>query len=78
MILTLTSYETYLEESYEVSIEVVPMLFWIFFVSSLLLNWLLFLLRIGFFCVALNSGGHPYPMGSFYRVIYLIGLGLGC
>jgi len=33
-----------------------------------LLNWLLFLLRIGFFCV-LNFGGHPYPMGSFCRVL---------
>jgi hypothetical protein len=41
------------------------------------LNWLLFLLRIGFFCVALNSGGHPYPMGSFCRVLLFDWLRVG-
>jgi hypothetical protein len=35
------------------------------------------LLRIGFFCVALNSGGHPYPMGSFCRVLLFDWLRVG-
>jgi hypothetical protein len=35
------------------------------------------LLHIGFFCVALNSGRHPYPMGSFCRVILFDWLGVG-
>jgi hypothetical protein len=42
-----------------------------------LLNWLLFLLCIGFFCVTLNSGGHPYPMGSFCRVLLFDWLRVG-
>ena len=59
------------------SIEVVPMCFWLFFINFLLLNWLLFLLRIGFFCVALNSGRHPYPMGSFCKVLLFDWLRVG-
>ena len=35
------------------------------------------LLRIGFFCVALNSGRHPYPMGSFCRVLLFDWLKVG-
>jgi hypothetical protein len=53
------------------------MWFWLFFISFLLLNWLLFLLRIGFFCVAFNSGGHPYPTGSFCRVLLFDWLRVG-
>ena len=34
-----------------------------------MLSWIFLFLRIGFLCVALNSGKHPYPMGSFCRVL---------
>ena len=34
-----------------------------------MLSWIFLLSRIAFFCVALNSGKHPYPMGSFCRVL---------
>ena len=49
----------------------------IIMVMILLLNWLLFLLRIEFFCVALNYGRHPYLMGSFCKVFLFDWLRVG-
>ena len=42
-----------------------------------MLSWLLLLLRVGFFCVALNSGKQPYPMGFFCKVLLFDWLRVG-